>query len=371
MPTRALAPALAALLIVVGVALLLGPSDARSAAGAWSWPVEGEVLTPYRNGSDPYAGGQHRGIDIAAGVGAPAVAAASGTVRFRGVTGSNGLTVSVRTADGRFDTSYLHLDSASVEKGQVVQAGERIGTVGVSGRRSADAPHLHFGVREAGSRHAYVDPLTLLGPLPVPAPAPAEPRGVPVPVQAPVPAAPAPVPVRVPVARPVGSPAPVRVPAGRRVRVPAGRRVGVPGARRVPSHSVGLAPARPAPVRVRAPAPAGVSEPPPTLRPLGELGKPSGHARPHGSSAVPALGPGAGAIAPARRSPAAAVADPSGSVRGLSEPGPAASGGRGPDAGWALACVGLLLAAACIGGRPSGERKPAARGGTLRSLLRP
>ncbi len=36
------------------------------AAAAWTWPVSGEVITPYRNGTDPYASGQHRGIDIAA-----------------------------------------------------------------------------------------------------------------------------------------------------------------------------------------------------------------------------------------------------------------------------------------------------------------
>ena len=39
------------------------------ASAAWVWPVSGEVITPYRNGTDPYATGQHRGIDIAAPVG--------------------------------------------------------------------------------------------------------------------------------------------------------------------------------------------------------------------------------------------------------------------------------------------------------------
>ena len=80
---------------------------------AWVWPLSGEVITRYSNGSDPYAGGQHRGIDIAGETGQPVVAAAGGSVRFAGTAGSSGLTVSIRTTDG-FDTSYLHLSSASV-----------------------------------------------------------------------------------------------------------------------------------------------------------------------------------------------------------------------------------------------------------------
>ncbi|MFL5887316.1 MAG: M23 family metallopeptidase, partial [Thermoleophilaceae bacterium] len=145
-------------LATLTVALQLFSSSAV-AAGDWTWPVRGEVITQYRNGSDPYAAGQHRGIDIAGKVGDPVVAATAGTVTFAGVAGSSGLTVSVRTADGRFDTSYLHLSSAAVRAGQSVSAGKRIGAVGVSGQRSAEQPHLHFGVREAGQRQAYRDPL--------------------------------------------------------------------------------------------------------------------------------------------------------------------------------------------------------------------
>ncbi len=137
---------------------------AAPAHAGWSWPLRGEVITTYRNGDDPYAAGQHRGIDIAGAVGAGVVAAAAGEVRFAGVAGSSGLTVSVRTSDGRFDTSYLHLSAAAVKAGEQVAAGQRLGAVGVSGRRSAEASHLHFGVRDAGSQR-YHDPLGLLPPL--------------------------------------------------------------------------------------------------------------------------------------------------------------------------------------------------------------
>ncbi len=105
-------------------------ASAAVAAQGWTWPVEGEVVRAYRNGADPYARGQHRGIDIAAPDGAAVVAAAAGSVRFAGTAGSSGLTVSVRTADGRFDTSYLHLGSLAVARGQRVRAGQVFGSVG-------------------------------------------------------------------------------------------------------------------------------------------------------------------------------------------------------------------------------------------------
>jgi hypothetical protein len=145
--------------------LVLVPVTAL-AAGDWRWPVSGEVLTHYRNGEDPYAAGQHRGIDIGAAEGTEVVSATPGVVRFAGVAGASGQTVSVRTADGRFDLSYLHLSRLGVREGERLEAGAPLGAVGVSGERSATAPHLHFGVREAGTEHAYRDPLELLGPRP-------------------------------------------------------------------------------------------------------------------------------------------------------------------------------------------------------------
>ena len=168
-------------------AVVVSPAQATG----WTWPVTGEILSDYRNGDDPYASGQHRGIDIAAAVGHPVVAATDGTVAFAGAAGLSGLTVSVRTGDGRFDTSYLHLAEAEVRRGDRVTAGERIGAVGTSGRRSVEAPHLHFGVRDAGTDHGYRNPLDF---LPAPLPPAGEPQPPPLPVPLPVPVPPAPAP---------------------------------------------------------------------------------------------------------------------------------------------------------------------------------
>lgn len=304
---------------LVATALLIAPLAVPAPAGGasgWQWPVAGEVITPYRNGSDPYAGGQHRGIDVAAPAGEPVRAATAGRVTFSGTAGSSGLTVGVRTADGGFDTSYLHLASVSVAKGDTVEPGARLGEVGTTGRRSVSRPHLHFGVREADSRHAYRDPLTLLPPMP-PAPVREAPRGVPVAAPAPVRAPPRR--ERVPRAAPV------------RRRVPAGRRVRVPAARRVPRG----APARP----TLAPRP---------VTPLGVARRVRGRApdRPP----LPELGP---------RPRPAPVPEERPAARPVPRGHAPAADARGPDLGLVLACLGLLAAAACVGGRASGSGRGA------------
>ena len=313
--------AVAALAVAIAAAGA-GTPDARAAEG-WRWPLAGEVITPYRNGGDPYASGQHRGIDVAAAAGTPVVAATAGAVRFAGRAGSSGVTVSLRTSDGRFDTSYLHLSSVVVRAGDRVRRGARIGAVGTSGRRSVARPHLHFGVREAGTRHAYHDPLRFLPPPP--RPVEGTPRVAPVPIRAPV---------RVRLA-----PAPRGAPARAPVRVPAGRRVRLPRPGRVPR------PSPPAP----APAPQGV----PVAAP----------ARPHAAARRPVRPPAVGPRpAPAARPQPSAER----SRRGAA---PAAEGGFDP--GWALACAGLVLAAACLGDRRAGgpgRRRAAGAAATLSRL---
>jgi murein DD-endopeptidase MepM/ murein hydrolase activator NlpD len=62
--------------LTVSVTLVLALAAPPGAAG-WSWPVTGTVLRPFLFGTDPYAGGQHRGVDIGAGVGTVVVAPAA------------------------------------------------------------------------------------------------------------------------------------------------------------------------------------------------------------------------------------------------------------------------------------------------------
>src|SRR2546428_13111632 len=74
----------AAISLLAPSLLLLAPATARAGAPGWRWPVSGAVITGYRNGDDPYAGGQHRGIDIPAAVRPPPGAPVGGTAHHAG-----------------------------------------------------------------------------------------------------------------------------------------------------------------------------------------------------------------------------------------------------------------------------------------------
>jgi hypothetical protein len=358
--------------------LLLAPP----AWAEWSWPVRGEVITPYRNGTDPYASGQHRGIDIAAATETTVVAATSGEVRFAGMAGASGLTVSVRTADSRYDTSYLHLSSTSVREGDRVAAGQPLGAVGTTGTRSATEPHLHFGVRDAGSRHAYHDPLRFLPPPAATQP----PRGAPAPEPAPVPISPepAPTPVNAPATRriPVGAPAPRRVPVGAPRRVPAGapRRVPVteaPG--RVPAGEPGRVPAGEpgrVPMEAPRPVPAGAPRRVPTAEPPRVAAGDAGRAPADAPGFAPAGKPQHEPVnAAGRGSLRAPTPDDSAAPHhsgAPAEPGtdraPQASG---PDLGVLAACLGLLAAAVLLGVTGDGRKANRRTGHRIARVLQP
>lgn len=152
---------------IIAVALAfatLAPAThaSQATAGAWHWPVTGTIITPFRNVDNPYAGGQHRGIDIAAAEGTEVASTTNGSVSYAGRLPDGGNCVTVRTADGRFLVSYLHLAAIAVARGHTIAAGEALGVVGTTGRRSAKAPHLHLSVRLVAGGD-YVDPLPLLG----------------------------------------------------------------------------------------------------------------------------------------------------------------------------------------------------------------
>jgi hypothetical protein len=154
------------LLAVVVAALAIAP-----VAAAWTWPVDGPVLRRFSLGDDPYAGGQHRGVDVGADVGAPVRAPAAGTISFAGGVPGGGLAVTIRTPDG-YSVTLLQLGAVSVERGEVVVEGAQVGTVGASADAVTPEPHVHLGVRAADQPEGYVDPLSLLPLRSEPAPAP-------------------------------------------------------------------------------------------------------------------------------------------------------------------------------------------------------
>ena len=135
-----------------------------SPALAWTWPVDGEVVRSYAFGSDPYAAGLHRGIDIASPSGAEVRAPAAGVVTFRGFVPSGGTTLTIVTSDG-YAVTLQQLDAVAVAKGDVVSEGAIVASVGTSSDAVTVRTHVHVGVRLAGDRQSYLDPLSLLLPV--------------------------------------------------------------------------------------------------------------------------------------------------------------------------------------------------------------
>src|ERR687886_2738350 len=149
-------------------------------ASAWTWPVDGPVLRPFVFGSEPYAAGQHRGIDIGASSGTPVRAAAGGVVSFAGTVPNGGKTVTIQTPTG-YAVTLVHLGSIAVIRGTTIEEGATVGTVGPSGAPDIPEPYVYLGIRVASDDQGYLDPLLFLPPraqLPTP-PAAAEPAPAP------------------------------------------------------------------------------------------------------------------------------------------------------------------------------------------------
>ncbi len=119
------------------------PLPPPDTAGGLIWPLNGVVTSFF----GPRWGRVHYGIDINGSIGAPVVAAQSGSVVFAGDEGGYGLMVVIDHGAG-FATVYAHLSALSVSQGASVGQGAQIGAVGCTG--SCTGPHLHFETRVLG-----------------------------------------------------------------------------------------------------------------------------------------------------------------------------------------------------------------------------
>jgi len=110
---------------------------AQYSGGTFHWPVAGGYISQYFH----YG---HYAIDIAADQGTKVMAAASGTVIFAGWK-NNGGGYQVWIAHGsNLYTTYNHMSSITVGRGQSVGRAQQVGRVGMTG--NATGPHLHFEV---------------------------------------------------------------------------------------------------------------------------------------------------------------------------------------------------------------------------------
>jgi murein DD-endopeptidase MepM/ murein hydrolase activator NlpD len=135
---------------------LLNAARAHDTAGAkfangFAWPAEGRISGVY--GSRRILNGEpraaHLGLDIAAPAGTPAGAAAPGIIRLAEpdlyFTGGSIIVDHGHTVM----TFYIHLSRLLVKVGDVVEQGQPIGLVGMTGR--ATGPHLHLGLFWSGT----------------------------------------------------------------------------------------------------------------------------------------------------------------------------------------------------------------------------
>lgn len=124
------------------------------------WPARGRISGIY--GSQRVLNGQprqpHLGLDVAAPVGTPILATASGKVSLADEFFFFGKLIVLDHGHG-VNSLYAHLSAMDVAEGAEVTAGQRIGALGATGR--VTGPHLHFSL---SWYQVFVDPQPVLPP---------------------------------------------------------------------------------------------------------------------------------------------------------------------------------------------------------------
>ncbi len=140
-------------------------TDAEWFAAGFTWPVIGPITGVY--GSQRVLNGKprrpHFGVDVAPGAGVPVRAPAPGIVALAEPDlYYSGGTVIIDHGHG-VSSLMMHMASVDVVVGQRVRRGDRIGTVGATGR--ASGPHLDWRLNWFEVR---LDPQLVAGPMPDP-----------------------------------------------------------------------------------------------------------------------------------------------------------------------------------------------------------
>lgn len=117
-------------------------------------PAQGPLSSPFglRRFFNNQPRKPHSGIDIAAPRGTPIVAPANGKVILTGDFFFNGNSVFLDHGQGLI-TMYCHMDTIDVKEGEIINRGEKLGTIGMTGR--VTGPHLHWSV---SMNNARIDP---------------------------------------------------------------------------------------------------------------------------------------------------------------------------------------------------------------------
>lgn len=135
-------------------------NDQRSllAAKPQGWPVKGWLTSSFGLRRDPFNGKRkmHEGLDIAARTGTAVVATADGIVSSVRTEPGYGKVVTIDHGYG-YRSIYGHNSKYNVKVGQRVRRGDRIASVGNTGRSTGS--HVHYEIRLNGvpvNPHKYL-----------------------------------------------------------------------------------------------------------------------------------------------------------------------------------------------------------------------
>lgn len=139
-----------------------GNSDLDALFTKFEWPAKGVISGVY--GSQRILNGvpkwPHYGLDIANETGTPVYAPVDGVVTLADDLYYSGNTLILDHGMRVFST-FLHMDTITVEVGETVKQGEQIGTIGSTGRSTG--PHLDWRINLGNIR---LDPQTVISGTP-------------------------------------------------------------------------------------------------------------------------------------------------------------------------------------------------------------
>jgi len=139
-----------------------GNTDLDALFTRFEWPAKGVISGVY--GSQRILNGvpkwPHYGLDIANETGTPVYAPVDGVVTMADDLYYSGNTLILDHGMRVFST-FLHMDTITVEVGETVKQGEQIGTIGSTGRSTG--PHLDWRINLGKTR---LDPQTIISGAP-------------------------------------------------------------------------------------------------------------------------------------------------------------------------------------------------------------
>ena len=112
-------------------------------------PCKGWKTSNFGYRISPFTGRRefHKGFDIANRKGTPIVATADGVISFSSQKGLLGNALYIDHGHGMV-TRYGHLDKILVKRGKSVKRGDKIATMGNTGRSTG--PHVHYEIHMNG-----------------------------------------------------------------------------------------------------------------------------------------------------------------------------------------------------------------------------